>query len=107
MFYRDNINTDVYGANLYDKYLSRYASGKGTTTRALEKLLGKNLKPPHVKACISILVETGVHQKDSDFSPDHAPRDFLPVEEGLCKPAFVVEHVGSGIDLAFAEEKYT
>lgn len=102
----DNINTDVFGANLYDKYLARYTKGKGTKTRTLESLLGKNITGPSAKACISILVETGVHKRDSDFIIDHCPRDFLPVEEGLCKPAFIVNDVGCAIDLAFKEENF-
>ncbi|EZA53728.1 hypothetical protein DMN91_007861 [Ooceraea biroi] len=102
----DNINTDVFGANLYDKYLSRYESGEGTKSRSLEKLLGNNVRSPSTKACISILVETGVHQRDSKFIPEHSPRDFLPVEDGLCKPAFIVEDVGQAINLAFKEEKF-
>ncbi|XP_033218602.1 haloacid dehalogenase-like hydrolase domain-containing 5 isoform X3 [Belonocnema kinseyi] len=102
----DNINTDIYGANLYDKYLARYTKGKGTKTKTLESLLGKNIEGPSAKACISILVETGVHQRDSDVIAEHCPRDFLPVEEGLCKPAFIVKDVSCAIDLAFKEEKY-
>lgn len=102
----DNINTDIFGANLYDKYLSRYGSREGSKAHSLEKLLGKNVKGPSAKACISILVETGVHQRDSNFIPDHSPRDFLPVEDGLCKPAFIVDDVGEAINLAFKEEKF-
>lgn len=105
-YFSDNINTDIFGANLYDKYLSHYESGGGTKSRSLEKLLGKNMKPPSAKACISILVETGVHQRDSEFIPEHSPRDFLPAEDGLCKPAFIVQDVGEAIDLAFKEEKF-
>ncbi|XP_043477208.1 haloacid dehalogenase-like hydrolase domain-containing 5 [Leptopilina heterotoma] len=102
----DNINTDVFGANLYDKYLARYTKGKGTKTRTLESLLGNNITGPSAKACISILVETGVHKRDSNFIIDHCPRDFLPLEEGLCKPAFIVNDVGCAIDLAFKEENF-
>ncbi|XP_014612886.1 PREDICTED: cat eye syndrome critical region protein 5-like [Polistes canadensis] len=102
----DNINTDIFGANLYDKYLSRYEAGGGTKSRSLEKLLGKTMKGPTAKACISILVETGVHQRDSQFINEHSPRDFLPIEDGLCKPAFIVDHVGNAIDLVFKEEKF-
>jgi hypothetical protein len=64
------------------------------------------MKSPSTKACISILVETGVHKRSSEFIPEHSPRDFLPVEDGLCKPAFIVEDVGEAIDLAFQEEKF-
>lgn len=105
LFFRDNINTDVFGANLYDKYLARYSKGKGTKSRGLELLLGEDLQSPTVKACISILVETGVHKRDSKFFPEHNPRDFLPMEEGLSKPAFIVKDVGRAIDLVLKEEK--
>lgn len=100
----DNINTDVFGANLYDKYLARYANGKGSKSENMETLIGNN--GLSAKACISILVETGVHKRDSEFISEHSPRDFLPVEEGLCKPAFIVNDVGCAIDLAFKEEKF-
>ncbi|XP_074098695.1 haloacid dehalogenase-like hydrolase domain-containing 5 [Cotesia typhae] len=101
----DNINTDVFGANLYDKFLARYSKGKATKSRGLESLLGTNLVSPNVKACISILVETGVHRRDSEFIAEHCPRDFLPLESGLARPAFVVKDVGEAIDLVLKEEK--
>ena len=90
---------------MYDKYLARYSKGKGTKSRGMEALLGDDLQSPTVKACISILVETGVHKRDSQFFAEHNPRDFLPMEEGLCKPAFIVKDVGCAIDLALKEEK--
>ncbi|CAL7946437.1 unnamed protein product [Xylocopa violacea] len=102
----DNINTDIFGANLYDKYLSYCAKDEVLKVDKIKKLLGKDVKPPSTKACISILVETGVHQRDSNFTSEHSPRDFLPVDDSLCKPAFVVEHVGEAIGLAFKEEKF-
>lgn len=64
------------------------------------------VKSPCAKTCVSVLVETGVHRRDSEFSAEHCQRDFLPVEDALCKPAFVVDNVGCAIDLAFKEEKY-
>ncbi|XP_043586064.1 haloacid dehalogenase-like hydrolase domain-containing 5 [Bombus pyrosoma] len=102
----DNINTDIFGANLYDKYLAYSAKEEVLKSDKLKKLLNKDITPPSAKACISILVETGVHKRDSDFIPEHNPRDLLPVEEGLTKPAFVVEHVGEAVKVAFKEEKF-
>lgn len=102
----DNINTDIFGANLYDKYLAYCAKEQVLKADKLKKLLNQDINPPSAKACISILVETGVHKRDSDFISEHSPRDFLPVEDGLCKPAFVVEHVGEAIKVAFKEEKF-
>ncbi|XP_033357123.1 haloacid dehalogenase-like hydrolase domain-containing 5 [Bombus vosnesenskii] len=102
----DNINTDIFGANLYDKYLAYSTKEEALKSDKLKKLLNKDITPPSAKACISILVETGVHKRDSDFIAEHNPRDFLPVEESLIKPAFVVEHVGEAIKVAFKEEKF-
>ncbi|XP_076221273.1 haloacid dehalogenase-like hydrolase domain-containing 5 [Nomia melanderi] len=102
----DNINTDIFGANLYDKYLSRCRAENVLAPQKLQKLLGRDVEPPSAEACISILVETGVHQRDSKFIAEHCPRDFLPVDDSLCKPAFVVKDVGEAINLAFKEEKY-
>ena len=92
---------------MYDKYLAYCAKEQVLKADKLKKLLNQdNINPPSAKACISILVETGVHKRDSDFISEHSPRDFLPVEDGLCKPAFVVEHVGEAIKVAFKEEKF-
>ncbi|XP_076245744.1 haloacid dehalogenase-like hydrolase domain-containing 5 [Calliopsis andreniformis] len=102
----DNINTDIFGANLYDKYLLSCTKKQVLKPHKLQKLLGKEVKPPSAKACISILVETGVHQRDSEFRVEHNPRDFLQVEDGLCKPAFIVKDVGEAINLTFKEEKF-
>ena len=102
----DNINTDIFGANLYDKYLSNRAKKEVLKPDKLHKLLGKEVEPPSAKACISILVETGVHQRDSEFMHEHNPRDFLAMEDSLCKPAFVMKDVGEAINLAFKEEKF-
>ncbi|KZC10956.1 Cat eye syndrome critical region protein 5 like protein [Dufourea novaeangliae] len=102
----DNINTDIFGANLYDKYLSRCSGDDVLKPQKLKRLLGRDVQPPSAKACISILVETGVHRRDSNFIPEHCPRDFLPVDDSLCKPAFVVKDVGEAINLAFKEEKF-
>lgn len=91
---------------MYDKYLAYSAKEEALKSDKLKKLLNKDITPPSAKACISILVETGVHKRESDFIAEHNPRDFLPVEESLIKPAFVVEHVGEAIKVAFKEEKF-
>ncbi|XP_076659180.1 haloacid dehalogenase-like hydrolase domain-containing 5 [Halictus rubicundus] len=102
----DNINTDIFGANLYDKYLSRYGAKDALAPKKLQKLLGRDVEKPSAKACISILVETGVHRRESTFVAEHCPRDFIPVDDSLCKPAFIVKDVGEAINLAFKEEKF-
>ncbi|XP_015594726.1 haloacid dehalogenase-like hydrolase domain-containing 5 [Cephus cinctus] len=102
----DNINTDVFGANLYDKYLSSHYSLKDSKTRRPVPFVDTQNGTPRAKACISILVETGVHKRDAEFNPDHSARDFLPIDEALCKPAFIVKDVSYAIDLAFKEEAF-
>lgn len=109
----DNINTDVFGANLYNQYLSqRRASGRMkqvARTRTIEHLLQADPSDWDIGAesCFSILVETGVYSIDREESLlDHTPRDFLPVEEKLREPNFTVENVSKAIDLVFQLESF-
>lgn len=109
----DNINTDVFGANLYNQYLSqRKASGRMkqvARTRTIEHLLQADPSDWDLGAesCFSILVETGVYSVDREESLlDHSPRDFLPVEEKLREPNFTVKNVSKAIDLVFEQESF-
>jgi hypothetical protein len=64
--YRDNIYTDVFGANLYDRYLSmrNVHERKGTVNleRSIEELLGSCTTDwDHgVESCSSILVQVSL-----------------------------------------------
>ncbi|KAF4533280.1 hypothetical protein B566_EDAN010515 [Ephemera danica] len=80
----DNINTDVFGANLYQQYLRK------------QPMMGTKR-----------VAQTGVYSQDrSDSRLDHSPRDFLPVEEKLREPNFTVQNVSKAIDLIFEEEQF-
>lgn len=105
-FFRDNKNTDILGANLFDKYLSQKSEGKRSKFDITEVISPSRKDLPCAKACISILVETGVHKRDSEFFVEHCQRDFLPLDPCLCKPAFVVDDVNCAIDTIFREENY-
>ncbi|KAK3931091.1 Haloacid dehalogenase-like hydrolase domain-containing 5 [Frankliniella fusca] len=109
----DNINTDVFGANLYNQYLSqRKASGRVkqiARTQTIEHHLQADPSDwdNGAENCFSILVETGVYSVDREESLlDHTPRDFLPVEEKLREPNFTVPNVCKAIDLVFEQESY-
>lgn len=106
VIYRDNKNTDILGANLFDKYLSQKSEGKRSKFDITEMMGSSRKDLPCAKACISILVETGVHKRDSEFFVEHCQRDFLPLNPCLCKPAFVVDDVSCAVDTIFREENY-
>ncbi|XP_066996972.2 haloacid dehalogenase-like hydrolase domain-containing 5 [Anabrus simplex] len=106
----DNVYTDVFGANLYNQYLSKRDGRRVTRQQqSIEDLLGAN---PHywdhaAESCFSILVETGVYSPErNEWLTDHSPRDFLPVEEKLREPKYIVENVSKAIDLVFREENF-
>lgn len=66
VLYRDNINTDIFGANLYNQYLSRSqtVSAKrsvalGASARNIHNLLGgdPSESDQETEQCFSVLVE--------------------------------------------------
>jgi hypothetical protein len=64
--YRDNIYTDVFGANLYDRYLSRRNVQESkrivSRERSIEELLGSDTPDwDHTaESCSSILVQVSL-----------------------------------------------
>ncbi|XP_059925493.1 haloacid dehalogenase-like hydrolase domain-containing 5 [Gadus macrocephalus] len=106
----DNLMTDVYGANSYNRYLKQQlaapaakalAQGRGTEWRAAPLQVEGQLATPSATQCHSILVCTGV------FNPDAA----LPIEQGtadaeLMEPDYIVEDVEAAIDLIFQKEGF-
>ncbi|CAG2053428.1 unnamed protein product [Timema podura] len=107
----DNICTDVFGANLYNRYLAKHLSSKSKQhhQRIQNLVLAEE---PHdsdgVDSCLSILVKTGVYSQNHPMnSLNHSPRDFLPVEEKLCLPNFIVDNVSKAIDLVFEIERFS
>lgn len=113
-FVGDNLNTDIFGANLYQKYLSRHrssrsmaalVSGRGFHTSDLQFDVSE-VTNYCAEECRSILVETGVSTAISGVDLNHSPRDFLPVEEGLREPTFYVPDVFRAVELVFERERF-
>ncbi|XP_046405549.1 haloacid dehalogenase-like hydrolase domain-containing 5 isoform X2 [Ischnura elegans] len=109
----DNINTDIYGANLYNQYLIKNPSnGSKSFPRVscpIETMQGDRIKDPELGShtCLSVLVETGLFSPDHQASfMSHSPRDFLPVDEGLIKPNFIAKDVYHAIDVIFSKQSY-
>ncbi|CAG0919402.1 unnamed protein product [Notodromas monacha] len=118
-FSGDNVNTDIFGANLYDKYLRRVWSGKNKPARQsilqiarrgvhhfIEDEDGPQSSDFTAERCYSILVQTGVFGDHTMSDSEHSPRDFLPVEESLRQPNFVSENVYRAVELVFEREKF-
>ncbi|TRY63500.1 hypothetical protein TCAL_00409 [Tigriopus californicus] len=113
----DNVCTDIFGANLYHKQLSKLASEEVSThqtplaaSRSFEHLMGPDESKfkPEAKRCYSILVETGVYSFEdrASLNWNHSPRDFLPVEEKLLEPSFLVPNVSDAVDLILQREDF-
>lgn len=129
----DNVCTDIFGANLYNRYLhhkrreansiaARRAAGGGggeqlTLSRSIEHLIGADndegggaeAMDSGAENCYSVLVETGVYSTDSKHTVtlEHSPRDFLPVQESFSEPTHTVKNVYEAVDLIFKQENYT
>ncbi|XP_036007633.1 haloacid dehalogenase-like hydrolase domain-containing 5 [Fundulus heteroclitus] len=112
----DNLMTDVYGANLYNRHLAKHhtdmmsgaklaAQGTGTQTMMPEE------EPPLAARCLSILVCTGVYNPRSPLPGDqnlsemfHGHKD---MELDLLEPSHVVEDVEAAVDLMLQQERST
>lgn len=91
----DNINTDIFGANLYNEYLSGKPSPR----------LPTNGRPEFVKFCRSVLVKTGVFNNEiADSELDHSPRDLLNLGTELRQATHICEDVNQAIDKIFQIE---
>ncbi|XP_061147254.1 haloacid dehalogenase-like hydrolase domain-containing 5 isoform X5 [Syngnathus typhle] len=92
----DNPMTDVYGANLYNRYLSEQHSAAAETA-AREPGEGELA---FAARCRSVLVCTGVYKpapaRENIFL--HGHRD-MSAEAGLLEPAYVLEDVEAAVDL--------
>jgi len=111
----DNLNTDIFGSNLYNQYLSRSQAAVASKSsvavggRNIYHLLGgdPNECVQEAEQCFSVLVETGVYSQDrEECLLDHSPRDFLPVEEKLREPTYTTPNVLQAINLIFEQEEF-
>uniref|UniRef100_A0A672U651 Haloacid dehalogenase-like hydrolase domain-containing 5 n=1 Tax=Strigops habroptila TaxID=2489341 RepID=A0A672U651_STRHB len=101
----DNLMTDVYGANLYNRYLEEN-SRQGSKSR---------LASAAAAHCRSVLVCTGVYNPHTEVPLDtrasiaetvfHGHRDFR-FEPGLVEPDHIVPDVDAAVDLVFQLENF-
>ena len=115
-FIGDNPCTDIFGANLYNRYLGRRRMEKGShqvkiaMSRSIDHLLNVEEGELNEGAthCFGCLVETGVYSRmtNDEVSLNHSPRDFLPVEKSSQEPNMVVPHVLQAVETIFDREKF-
>ncbi|KAM3622058.1 uncharacterized protein V6R79_019889 [Siganus canaliculatus] len=117
----DNLMTDVYGANLYNRYLAQQHSAvmpkaklvaQGSRTQVTIEVSEEELTPAAAH-CRSILVCTGVYSPHSPLPSNqsnsvtetvfHGHRD-LVLEPDLVEPSHVVEDVEAAVDLLLRRE---
>lgn len=124
--------TDIYGANLYNRYLEERVARKNpkavaqmaAVTGSASTLPGEEesdslweseLALPSATSCKSILVCTGVYNHSVDVPSDphrcikqtvfHGHRDFR-FEPALVEPDYITEDVAEAVDLIFKHEKF-
>ncbi|XP_071407068.1 haloacid dehalogenase-like hydrolase domain-containing 5 [Pithys albifrons albifrons] len=128
----DNLMTDVYGANLYNRFLEQ-SSGRGSKPRVQAKVsagrgsaalaqeddrdpsLESQLAAAGAAHCRSVLVCTGVYdphaavpggaQGGRAHSVFHGHRDFS-FDPGLVQPDHIVPDVDAAVDLVFQLENF-
>ena len=124
--------TDIYGANLYNRYLeervsrknpkavAKMAAATGSTTAVpqdedSDHLWESELALPSATSCKSILVCTGVYNPNEEVPSDashciketvfHGHRDFR-FDPALVEPDHIVQDVAEAVDLIFEQEKF-
>ncbi|KAM3617007.1 uncharacterized protein V6R79_000946 [Siganus canaliculatus] len=128
----DNLMTDIYGANLYNRYLEENTTRKnpkavakmvattGSTTAVpqeeeIDSLRESELALPSATSCKSVLVCTGVYNPKAEVPTDssrciketvfHGHRDFR-FDPALVEPDYIVQDVAEAVDLIFEQEKF-
>uniref|UniRef100_A0A8D3ECL9 Cat eye syndrome critical region protein 5-like n=1 Tax=Scophthalmus maximus TaxID=52904 RepID=A0A8D3ECL9_SCOMX len=128
----DNLMTDIYGANLYNRFLEERVARKnpkavakmvaatGSTTAVpqeedVDNLWESELALPSATSCKSVLVCTGVYNPNAEVPPDanhciketvfHGHRDFR-FDPALVEPGQIVQDVAEAVDLIFELEKF-
>ncbi|KAI4823757.1 hypothetical protein KUCAC02_012327 [Chaenocephalus aceratus] len=128
----DNLMTDIYGANLYNRYLdervarknakavAKMVSATGSTTALPQVEESHNhweseLALPSATSCKSVLVCTGVYNPNEEVPPDashciketvfHGHRDFR-FDPALVEPDCIVHDVADAVERIFDLEKF-
>ncbi|XP_041835942.1 haloacid dehalogenase-like hydrolase domain-containing 5 [Melanotaenia boesemani] len=114
----DNLMTDIYGANLYNRYLAQQHAAMTTSAKLVAQGTGSQIALAEedlvsFAQCRSILVCTGVYKPHSSLPGDqnsmitemvfHGHRD-LVLEPDLVEPSHVVEDVEAAVDLMLQQE---
>ena len=124
--WRDNPNTDIYGANVYDRYLKKReahkmqnktkrkvaaAAGGGGVAADLEfeeedeELVSEEHgQGNYASSCTSILVCTGIFSNSSSASHRNH-RDFV-IDPELVQPKHTTENVLGAVKYALEKEKF-
>lgn len=124
--------TDIYGANLYNRYLEERISRKnpkaiakmvaatGSTAamsqeEEMDSLRESELALPSATSCKSVLVCTGVYSPNVKVPSDanqciketvfHGHRDFR-FDPALVEPDHIVQDVDEAVELIFELEKF-
>lgn len=123
--------TDIYGANLYNRYLEENCTRRGSKTRfqakaaggtrsatvsqeeELENMWENELSSAVATSCRSVLVCTGVYNPHTEVPFDarvsitetvfHGHRDFR-FDPALAEPDHIVPDVDAAVDLIFQLE---
>ncbi|XP_048462409.1 haloacid dehalogenase-like hydrolase domain-containing 5 [Rhincodon typus] len=126
----DNPMTDIYGANLYNRYLeqessrkglrlqAKVAAGKQTAAVSQEEdpdIIASELTPGSATCCKSVLVCTGVYSpsKRALVSQEelrtgtvfHGHRDFR-FDADLSDPDYIVPDIDAAVELIYDLERY-
>ncbi|XP_077368214.1 haloacid dehalogenase-like hydrolase domain-containing 5 isoform X1 [Festucalex cinctus] len=128
----DNLMTDIYGANLYNRYLdvrvarkspkavAKMAAATGSTAAVpaehdADNAWESELAVPAATSCKSVLVCTGVYDPGAELPRDarrciketvfHGHRDFR-FDPALVEPSHIVQDVAEAVQLIFDEEKF-
>ncbi|XP_062842760.1 haloacid dehalogenase-like hydrolase domain-containing 5 [Trichomycterus rosablanca] len=128
----DNIMTDIYGANLYNRYLKERLARKsskamqqaltaaGTTSPVSQDVdqdsdWESELASPSATSCKSVLVCTGVYNPNIEVPKDasqciketvfHGHRDFH-FDPALIEPGSIVQDVAAAVELVFEMENF-
>ncbi|XP_069544058.1 haloacid dehalogenase-like hydrolase domain-containing 5 [Brachyistius frenatus] len=113
----DNLMTDIYGANVYNRYLAHQHAAMTNTSKLVAQGTGSPVMMEEdllsAAQCRSLLVCTGVYNPHSPLPGDknsgvtetvfHGHRD-LVLEPDLVEPSHVVEDVEAAVDLLLQEE---
>uniref|UniRef100_A0A8C3A928 Zgc:77375 n=1 Tax=Cyclopterus lumpus TaxID=8103 RepID=A0A8C3A928_CYCLU len=125
----DNLMTDIYGANLYNRYLEERVAIKnpqavaqmaGSTTAVPRgegsvNLWESELALPSATSCKSLLVCTGVYNPNVEVPSDashsiketvfHGHRDFR-FDPALVEPDHIVQDVAEAVERILEQEKF-